>query len=224
MNNIQDIFLNAINTVFSQIASFLPSVLWALTVFVIGVIVSNWAKGITVAFVKTIRLEKLLHSTGIEKILKKAHLPFGLERLLGQIVRWIILLIFFISAMNILGLYAVSDILNRILGYVPNVLSAVLILAIGILVAGLLEVIVKGAVSSFNPKASRLLGKVTSYTIMVFVVLAAISELKIAQDFIQTIFMGVVATLSIGVGLALGLGSKTTVEKIVGSWYEQAKK
>ena len=138
MNSLQEIILSATANVLGRIVSFLPNLLGAVIIFLVGVILSNWGKRITIVFIKTTKLEKLFKNTGVEKFLKKAQLPHGVENFLGQIVRWVILLIFFIATMNLLGLTAVSDVLSMILAYVPNVLSATLILAIGILVAGVL--------------------------------------------------------------------------------------
>lgn len=224
MNDIQQALFSASTSVLSQLLILLPRLIWALFVFVIGIIFSNWAKRITMSFIRTFKLQRFLSSKGLEKFLKQAHLPHGLDNLLGQIVRWIVLLIFFRATINILNLTAVSEVLGTILAYVPNVLSAVLILALGILIAGVLEGVVKGAVTSGGGRAARLLGKTTSYTIMVFVILAAIAELKIAQTFIQTIFVGFVAMLALSLGLAIGLGGKSTAEKIISGWYQQNKK
>ena len=224
MNSIQEVLFSASANVLGQIVSFLPRLIGAVIIFFVGITLSKWGRRITEVFVKNVKLEKLLKNTGVEKFLKKAQLPHGIERLLGQLVRWIILLIVFTATMNLLGLTAVSEILGKILGYVPSVLAATLILAIGILIAGVLEGVVKGAVASFNGKAARLLGKITSYTIMLFAILAAISELKIAQQFIQTLFTGFVAILVLSLGLSIGLGSKDTVAKIMKEWHDKSKK
>lgn len=224
MESTQSIVVSATSSVLTQLANFVPSLLWALVIFFVGIVLSNWAAKLTTAFIKTIRLERLLKNTGVEEFLKRAEIPHTLEKIIGQIVRWIILLIFVIATLNQLGLTAVSTVLENILDYVPNVVSAVVIVALGILIAGVLEGMVKGAVSNVNPKVARLLGKVTSYTIMVFVILAAIAELNIASEFIQAIFFGVVGALSLGFGLALGLGSKDIVAKIMDEWYSKGKK
>ncbi|MBI2009591.1 MAG: hypothetical protein HYS86_00280 [Candidatus Chisholmbacteria bacterium] len=224
MESTQSIVFSAGSSVLQELANFVPSLLWALVIFLVGLILSNWAAKLTVSFLQTIRLEKLLQNTGVEKFLKQAEIPHTIEKIIGQIVRWIILLIFVIATLNQLGLTAVSEVLKNILSYIPNVVSAVVIIALGIIIAGVLEGMVKGAVSNVNPKVARLLGKVTSYTIMVFVTLAAIAELNIASEFIQAIFFGVVGALSLGFGLALGLGSKDIVAKMMDEWYMGRKK
>ena len=114
--------------------------------------------------------------------------------------------------------------MNRILLYIPNIFSAVLILFFGVLLAGLAETLVKGAVKAVDGKSSRMLGTITSYLVMVVAILASISELGIAQGFITTLFTGFVASVAIAIGLAFGLGSKETVSKIMDEWYTRMKK
>jgi small-conductance mechanosensitive channel len=110
------------------------------------------------------------------------------------------------------------------LNYIPNIVSAVLVLTIGVLLAGLVESLVKGAVNQIDPKTSRLLSKIASYLVVIFATLAAINELGIAQSLINALFIGVIATLSLGLGLAIGLGAKDLVAKILMDWYAQSWK
>ena len=114
--------------------------------------------------------------------------------------------------------------LESILAYIPNVISAALILTIGVLLAGVVEKLVKGAVGTIDVKSGRLFGKIASYTLVVFATLAAISELQIARASINTIFTGFIAMLAIGFGLALGLGAKDLVARVLNDWYEKFRK
>jgi hypothetical protein len=81
------------------------------------------------------------------------------------------------------------------------------------------ESVVKGSLGAVDLKTSRLLGKTSSYIVLIFTILASLSQLHIASEFVQTLFMGIVATISIGLGLSLGLGSKDLVAKILNEWY-----
>lgn len=216
-----DVLFRAWNDVTNQLFSFLPNLIAAFAVFAIGWILSSWVKTLTIKLLEAIRLSNLLKGTGVQKFLKKADVTTKIEEAIGSTVKWLIILVFFIASVNILGLTTVSLVLESILGYIPNVISAALILTIGVLVAGFVEKLVKGAVGSIDVKSGRLFGKVASYTIVVFASLAAISELRIAQAFINTIFTGVIAMLAIGFGLALGLGAKDLIARVLNDWYER---
>ncbi|HEX9008376.1 MAG TPA: hypothetical protein VF837_03910, partial [Patescibacteria group bacterium] len=113
---------------------------------------------------------------------------------------------------------------NTIFSYIPNLLAAVFILLIGVILAGILEKVVKGSLGSMDVALSRFMGKVVSYAVMIISVLAAISQMGIAQSFIEVIFTGFIATLAIALGLGFGLGSKDIIKKILEDWYENFKK
>ena len=81
-------------------------------------------------------------------------------------------------------------------------ISAILILVIGLLLAGLVESLVKGSIKTIDGKSARLLGKLASYLVVILAVMIAISELGIAQEFILVMFVGFVSFLALGLGLA----------------------
>ena len=226
MSNITDwqsTFNEASVSVFQTIFSFLPTLLAAVLVFVIGLVLARFLKKLTVRLFSELRLSRLAQMSGLETFLNKAEIKIKIEEILGNLVKWIIIFIFFITAVNILGLQSVSMVLNGILGAIPRVISAAFILTAGILLAGLIESLVKGSVAQIDLKLGRVAGKFASYIVVIFVVLAAINEIGIAQALINSLFIGVVAMLALGFGLALGLGAKDLVAKILNEWYEQLK-
>lgn len=203
---------------------FFPNLLAAIFVVIIGLVLGNWARNLLVRALQVIHFENLIKNTKFKAFLLKAELTQKIEDVIGSLLKWLIVLIFFIAATNIIGLTAVSAVLGGILSYIPNILSAVIVLAIGILLAGLVEGLVKGALATIDLQASRLMGKIASYTVVTIATLAAFSELKIAESFINTLFIGFVAMLSLGFGLAIGLGAKDVVGKSLGDWYKNLQK
>lgn len=204
-----------------QTLAFLPNLLGALIVFILGIILANWSKDLLIKSLGLVKFENLTQDSKIKQFLSKAEINQKLEVILGNMVKWIILLVFFVSATNILGLTTVANLLGGILAYVPNVISAVIVLALGVLLGGVVERVVKGALASVDLKTSRLMGKIASYTVVTIATLAAFSELKIAAGFVNILFIGFVAMLALGFGLAIGLGAKETVSKIMSDWYSE---
>lgn len=224
VSNWQEAVLVAGSNILTRFFGFIPSLLGAIIIFLFGLILAKWAKALIVKILGALKLDHLLRKSGLEPYLNRADIRVKAEVFLGEIVKWLIVVVFFIAAVNILGLTTVSAVLNSILGYIPSIVSAVLILTIGVLLAGLVESLIKGAVNQVDPKTSRLLSKIASYLVVIVAALAAINELGIAQSLINTLIIGVVATLSLGLGLAIGLGAKDLVSKILIDWYTQSKK
>lgn len=220
----QDAIFVAGATVLNQLAVFLPSLLGAIVIFLVGWIIGGLARSLVSKILSVIRLQAVIKGTAIDTFVQKAEIKGKVEDAIGGVVKWIIVFIFFIAAINILGLPTVSQVLNSILGYIPRVFSAALVLIAGVLLAGVVESVVKGATGAIDLSVSRFLGKLASWVVMIFSVLAAISELGIAAQFINTLIIGVVATLSLGLGLALGLGSKDIIREILAEWYEGVRR
>ena len=219
----QALFLAGSN-IFTSFVNFLPDLLGAIIIFLVGIVLAKWVKALVVKVLGLVSLDKLVRSTGFNQFLTKAEIKVKVEAFLGEIVRWLIIAVFSIAAINVLGLTTVSAVLTSLLAYIPNIISAVLILTVGVMLAGLVENLVKGTVSQVEVKTSRLLSKIASYLVVIVAVLASVNELGIAQSLINTLFTGLVATLTLGIGLALGLGGKDVISKLLMDWYTQFKK
>ncbi|HAU99017.1 MAG: Conserved cytoplasmic membrane protein, CmpX protein [Microgenomates group bacterium GW2011_GWF2_45_18] len=212
----------AFGTVFAQMVFAFPKILAALVIFLIGLAIAKWIRALLLKGLHAIQLSKGLKDTPVELFLKNAEMG-KIEEVIASIMYWMFLLVVLHSTASILGLSTIIVILNTIFGYIPRVISAVLILFFGVLLAGFVESVVKGAIRSVSGQSARLFGKVSSYLIMVMSFMASIAELKIAEGFISTLFMGFVVTLSLALGLAFGLGGKSVIEQLLQEWYKKTK-
>ena len=224
VSNWQEAIVVAANNILSRFFVFLPSFFAAIIIFLFGLMLGKWVKALVVKILEAVKLDWLLRKVGLGSYLNKADIRDKIEVFFGELVRWLIVLVFSMAAVNIVGLTTVSSVLNSLLGYIPNIISAVLVLTIGVLLAGLIESLIKGAVSQVDVRISRMLAKIASYLVVVVSALAAVNELGIAQSLINTLFIGVVATLTLGIGLAIGLGARELVAKILMDWYSQNKR
>ncbi len=218
------IFWQSLQALTSSVLIFLPRLLLAALVLFVGVAVARSAKALLRRLLEKVRLSKTLENTPIYEFVKSAEVTSTIESVVATAVYWVLMLIVIQITVSILGITAASELLDRILSYVPRIFSAVFILFLGTLLAGVAEALVKGAIRTVDGKSARLIGKVTSYLIMAVSVMIAISELGIAAQFITTFFTGFVAAFAIAFGLAFGLGSKDTVAKIMDEWYSRMKR
>ena len=155
---------------------------------------------------------------GVESFLNRGGINLNSGKFLGGLVRWFFILVFLIGALDVLHLSQVTLFLKDILNYLPRVIVAVLILIAAGLVADAMRKLVLSSAMSANISSAPFLATVTKWTIWIFAILVALSQLGIAAGFIQTIFTGLVVALSLGLGLAFGLGGQEaasrTIEKI----------
>lgn len=203
------------------LASLGMRLLLALAIVLIGYGIAKLIQGAVVKGLESLRNSKLFERSPIGVYTKQPELAQQIEHVVSGIVFWLLMLVVFNTASSAAGFIALETLFSRILSYVPNVAVAIIILIIGTLLAGFFETIVKNSVRSFDPRAGRLMGKITSYVIMALAVMIAVSELGIAPEYIMVLFIGFVATLTIAVGLAVGLGGQHLVKDLLHNWYER---
>lgn len=208
----------------NTLLTFLPKLIGATIVFVVGLVIASWGKRLTEQALKLVRLEDVSESSGFAGYLKRASIGATASELTGELVRWIFLLVFFLAAVDILGLTTVSQILAQLLGYIPNIFAAALIFGAGFMVAGLTDGLVRGAFASIDHEAARPIGKLTRWIVLVVAFFAAVGQLQIANPLVATFFQGLTYTLTLILGLSIGLGSKDLVAKILEDWYKKINK
>lgn len=208
----------------SNIISFLPSLLAGILILAIGFWIAHLLRNLIVRSLERFQLSKGVEHTPISAFLANAEVKSTIESIIGGAVYWLIILFVLYMFASVLHLEAATTILNSVVFFIPRIVSAILILLVGTLLAGLAETVVKGAVRSIDVQSSRILAKVASYTIVVIAIMACISELGIAQQFITVLFTGFVAAVALALGLAFGLGSKDIVHDLMDEWYKRIKK
>ena len=206
------------------VADYIPAVLGALLLLIVGTFFANAIKKVVISLFESLHISKAVKKTPIEHFLTNADIKEKVEVIIGTIVYWLVMLVILQSVVAILGLSSLSLLLATILSYIPRVIAAIVVLFFGVLLAGLVESVVKGALKTIDGGTSRLFGKVASYLAVTVAVMAAISELGIANEFILILFVGFVVALSLGAGLALGLGGQELVRDMLKEWYKRTKK
>lgn len=204
----------SLQQVWTSVANFVPLLLGAVVVFIIGWILAVSLGKIVEQVVKALRVDGFLAKLDVEKAMERAGWKLDSGAFLGGLVKWFLIVVFLLAAANILGLTQVSDFLRDVLIYIPNVVVAALILIIAALVANVVESAVRGSVEAAGYKGS-LAAVVTRWAIWVFAFVAALQQLGIATALLQTVVTGLVAALALAFGLSFGLGGKDTAAAFI---------
>lgn len=210
-----EVITASLQTLWSGFIGFLPSLLGAVIIFIIGWLIAVVLGRLVAQIIRVLRIDQILEKMGFKRSLERANLKLNSGKFIGELVKWFFIIVFLMAATDILGLPQVTDFLKRILFYIPHLIVAVLILLAAVLIANFLQKLVKASVEAAGLRGSNFLGAVTKWAVLVFGVLAALLQLGIVPALIQTIFTGFVAALAIGVGLAFGLGGKDLASQIL---------
>lgn len=203
-------------TLWLTVVQYLPAILAAVVIFVIGWIIGVVLYRIVVEVVKVLRVDDALRAAGLNEAAKEAGFNLDVGRFLGTLVMWFVVLVFLVASLDILGLNRVTIFLQQVvLLYLPQVIVASLILIIGAIVAEVVKGLVSGSARVAGAHGANLAGAVAKWAIWIFAIIAALEQLDIATAFIQTLFTGVVVALSLAFGLAFGLGGKDAASRTI---------
>lgn len=203
----------SIQELWITVANFLPSLIGALVVFIVGLIVAAVLDKVVERLVYYVRLDALLRKLGVEGVAERAHMKLNSGHFIGKIVYWFFVLAFLLAASDILGFFTLSAFLRDVLNYVPQVLVAMLILLAALMLANFLKGLVRASVMSANLHGAKGLGTLTWWIVVIFGLLTSLVQLGVAVSIINTLITGLIAMLSLAGGLAFGLGGKEHASK-----------
>jgi hypothetical protein len=194
--------------IWSKFISYVPTLIGALLVFLFGIIAASIVGKIVERIVKVLKVDQAILRISGEEKLEKRGIKIVFSVFLGQLVKWFLILVFLMTAVDVLELDQVTALLNSILLYLPNVIVAIIILTIAFLLGNLVNSIVRSSSHIAKIISATLLAGIARWAVIIFGILAALIQLGIAVSLVNTIFIGLVASVSLATGLAFGLGGK----------------
>lgn len=210
----QAILLDPLRILFARLASFVPVLLGALLILLVGWLAARILQEVLVRALKTVRVDDLAQKAGLSEVLRKGAVAYSLSELLGVFLYWLVLLGTLVAAVNALGMTATAELLDRVLLYIPNVVAGVIILILGSFFAAMLGSIVQTVTANAGIKQSKGLGQVTKVVLMVFAIEVALEKF-IGMTTLHMQLNIVIAALAAGAALAFGLGCKDLAGRFV---------
>jgi hypothetical protein len=213
------ITLASLQNLWYGIIAFLPRFVGALLIFFVGWIFAVVLGGLVAELLRRVKFNQLFERGGWKEVLEKAEIDTDAAAFIGAIVKWVFALVFLSAAVEVLGFVQFTQLMQGILGYLPNVLIAVLLFTVAVVVADIVEKLVKAGVGGVRIGYARVAGSIAKWAIWVFAILAILRQLLIAPQMIDVVFgalvYGTVAFLVISFGLAFGLGGKEVAAEIL---------
>lgn len=211
-----DVLSQSAQNLWLGLAGFVPSLVVAIVIFIVGWLIGVGLGRVVKQVVDALRVDQALRAAGVDRLVDRAGYSLSSGWLLGTLVKWFVILVFLVAALDLLHLETVNLFLSEVvLGYLPNVIVAVLILLAAAMIANVVQQVVAGTAKAAGLVSANLLGSIARYAIWIFAVLAALGQLNVATAFVQTLFTGVVIALSLAVGLSFGLGGQQAAARYI---------
>jgi hypothetical protein len=200
---------NAVNL----ILTFIPRVIGFLLILLIGWGIAVLVSRSAVWLLRRVGFDNMANRIGLTRFDQRIGIHLDPAGVLGKIVYWFVFLIFLVAAADALGLPAVSNILNQLVAYIPNVFVAILVLFLGTLAATFVADIVRGFTAGTNIGNANIFANIARFAIIGFAALIALEQLQIAPALINELFGAVVAAAAIAFGLSFGLGGQDAARR-----------
>jgi small-conductance mechanosensitive channel len=205
--------LQALANAVGLILAFIPRLIGFLVILLVGWLISWAVQAAVTGILRRVGFDRLSERTGFSRLSQNMGIRMDAAGLLGKIVYWFLFLIFLVAAADALGIAAISNVLNMIVGYLPNVFAAVLVLFVGALVGNLAGDLVRRLTTRMGNSA--FLGNLVRWGVLGFAALIALEQLDIAPALMNILFAAVAGGLAIAFGLAFGLGGQDTARRLL---------
>jgi len=210
-------------TALSLFLGAIPRVIGFLIILIIGWFISGLLAAGVAALLRAVRFNDLAQSSGFSGFVRNMGVRKDPAGLLADIVKWFVRLIVLVVAFDALGLPAVSQVLQQFLLWIPNLVVAVVVLVIAGLAANALANLVRGATAQAGFDNPDVLATIARVAVWAFGIVVAVNQIGVAQELVNTLFMGFIGALALAAGLAFGLGGRDTAGQIVDNWYRRGR-
>jgi len=218
-----EVLASSLQDLWIAFASFIPALVGAVVILIVGLIVAAGLGALVQRVVATLKVDNLVAKTGAEKYFKRAGMKLDVGMFFGRLTYWFIVIAFILASSDILRFDALSTFLRSVLLYIPQVVVAALIMLSAVVVGNFLRNLVKASVLGAKLHAANFLGTLTWWSVVIFGLLAALSQLGIAVAIINTIVTGVVVMFALAGGIAFGLGGKDYASHLISKLRDQVE-
>src|SRR3989344_4792176 len=173
------------NNLLWGVVNFIPNLLLAIVIFVIGWFIASLLGRVVMEAIKAIRVDSALRSAGVEEVVNRAGYNLNSGVFIGALVKWFVIIVFLLAALQALGLTQVTLFIQLgLLPFLARVIIAALIVVVAAVVAEVSQGVVAGAARAAGVHSAGFAGTLTRWSIWIFAILAALDQLGVSP-FVQ---------------------------------------
>lgn len=209
------LILESLRNSWSLVAAWLPRVLVAALLLIVGWLVARGVQRVVVKLLRLLRLEAAAEQSGIDDFLVRGGVRFTVVTLVGQIFYWTLLLIFTVAVFNVLGLEIGPELVERLAAFVPNLVAALAILVFGSLGARFIRGLSEAYLGNVGIKGAANIAVLVQGALLAFVAVLALEQLGLDVQLLTSVFQLAFGGLCLALALAFGLGGRARAEAIL---------
>jgi len=208
--------ISALEDLWIGFVDFIPRLIGALVIFLIGWLVSVFIGKIIAEVLRKLKFNSIFEKGSMKMAIEKADIKVDASGFVGALIKWILVIVFLTAAVEVLGFIQFASFLTDVINYLPNVVVAVLIFVVAVVIADIAEKVIRAAVEGARVGYGNVAGAIARWAIWIFGLLAILYQLDVAPGLVQTLVTGFIGLLVIAGGLAFGLGGKDAAADVIG--------
>lgn len=214
-----DLLIEPLQMVLRQVIEFVPRLALAMLVLVAGWLFAKAVRFAVERGLRAINFNVLAERAGMDGFLKQGGIDTDTTGIFGVLVYWLVILATLVIAFNGLGLTYITDLLGKVVLFVPRIIVALLILVFGAYFARFIGGTIIAYCRNVGVRDGDLLGNVAQYALIVFVVLIALDQMHVGGDIIRQSFLILLAGVVFALALAFGIGGKDWAAGLLERWW-----
>jgi hypothetical protein len=212
-----NVMIEPVRALLYQLGAFLPRLFLAVVILLAGWLIAKAARFAVDRTLRAVNFNVVTERAGVDAFLRQGGGTLDTTSVLALLAYWLVILLALMIAFNSMGLTYVTDLIGRVLLFVPRVMVAVLLIAFGAYFARFVRMAVTTYCRNIGIGDADLLGRLSMYAIMAFVILIALDQLGLG-DIIRQTFLILIAAVALGLALAFGLGGRDHAAQWLDRW------
>ena len=218
-----DVMLEPLRVFLGELGQLLPRILLAVVVLIAGWLVAKLVRFAVDKALRAINFQVLTERAGMDGFLRNGGIQSDTTELFALLCYWLVILAALIVGFNSLGLAYVTDLLARVVLFVPKVMVALVILAFGAYFARVVGEVVSAYFRNVHMQDADMLGRIARYALLTFVVLIALDQVNVGGDIVRQTFLIILAGVVFALALSFGLAGKDWAADLLERWWPRGK-
>jgi len=207
-----------VSEMLTKLVGYLPTLIGALIILTVGWVIAKTLRRVVDRALEAIHFDKLADKAGISEILSKGGLKTSAIGVMSSLVYWLAIIMVLVIVVNALGLPQASNVLESLFAFIPNVISALFVLVVGMFLANFVSGIVRTAAGNASLPRPEMYSAASRWAIIIFAGTISLRELGIATLLVTTTFNIVLGGVCLALALAFGLGGRDAAARYLEVW------
>lgn len=221
--NWSEVFVASFHKLWLDLVATLPQVIIGLLLIIVGWFVAKAVRWVVTKFLRLVKLDEGLEKIRIREYMEKVNLKMPPSRILAQLAYYSVILIFFVGAAEVFGWKVVSEKIADIIAYIPRLIAGMVILGVGLYIAGWVRTGIRTAGTSFGIPSARILSNIAFFVLVIIITLTSLEQIGVNIDLIKANIFILIGGVVLAFGIGYGLGSKDMVANLLAAFYSKRR-